>query len=122
MKQKTMKIFAILMIAMMTITVATSVYATSTGIQAPQEALNGQITANSEQINAFGGKIVGTLQAIGIVISVAILVVLGIKYMMGSAEEKAEYKKTMIPYLVGAVLIFAAVTIANAVYTAVNNF
>lgn len=36
--------------------------------------------------------------------------------MMGSAEEKAEYKKTMMPYLVGALLIFAAVTIANMVY------
>ena len=42
--------------------------------------------------------------------------VLGIKYMMGSAEEKAEYKKTMIPYVVGAILIFAATTIANAVF------
>ena len=36
--------------------------------------------------------------------------------MMGSAEEKAEYKKTMIPYVVGAILIFAAATIANAVF------
>ena len=36
--------------------------------------------------------------------------------MMGSAEEKAEYKKTMIPYLVGALLIFAATTIVNVVY------
>ena len=36
--------------------------------------------------------------------------------MMGSASEKAEYKKTMIPYLVGAILIFAASTIANVVY------
>ena len=41
--------------------------------------------------------------------------------MMGSAEEKAEYKKTMIPYLVGAVLIFLAPTIANTVYTLVKS-
>ena len=40
--------------------------------------------------------------------------------MVGSAEEKAEYKKTMIPYLVGAICIFAASTIANVVYTAVT--
>ena len=35
--------------------------------------------------------------------------------MMGSASEKAEYKKTMIPYLVGAVIIFGAGAIAQVV-------
>ena len=33
---------------------------------------------------------IGVLQTVGIVLSVVILVVLGLKYMMGSAEEKAE--------------------------------
>jgi len=41
--------------------------------------------------------------------------------MMGSAEEKAEYKKTMIPYVVGAVLIFASTTIVNIVYQLANS-
>ena len=36
--------------------------------------------------------------------------------MMGSAEEKAEYKKTLLPYVIGAVLIFAASTIAGVVF------
>ena len=38
-------------------------------------------------------------------VSVITLVVLGIKYMVGSIEERAEYKKSMIPYLIGAFLI-----------------
>ena len=50
-------------------------------------------------------------------VSVIVLLVLGIKYMIGSAEEKAEYKKTMIPYLVGAVLVFGASAIAQVVYS-----
>ena len=58
----------------------------------------------------------GIIQVVGVVIAVLVLMVLGVKYMMGSAEEKAEYKKTMIPYIVGAILIFAAATIANAIY------
>ena len=70
--------------------------------------------------DSFGGKIIGGIQAIGTIVSVGILIVLGIKYMMGSAEEKAEYKKTMIPYLVGAILVFAASTIANFVYNFVS--
>ena len=62
----------------------------------------------------------GILQTVGIVVAVVVLMVLGIKYMMGSAEEKAEYKKTMIPYVVGAILIFGATTIANMVYQFAN--
>ena len=34
---------------------------------------------------------------------------------MGSASGKAEYKKTMIPYLVGAILIFGASAITKVV-------
>lgn len=58
----------------------------------------------------------GIFQTVGIVLSVIIVLVIGIKYMMGSAEEKADYKKSMIPYLVGAALIFTASLFANIVY------
>lgn len=70
----------------------------------------------STDIQDLGNKVIGILQTVGIVLSVVILIILGIKYMMGSAEEKAEYKKTMIPYLMGAAFIFLAPTIANVVY------
>lgn len=63
-----------------------------------------------------GQKVIGVIRVIGIIISVVCLMVLGIKYMMGSSEEKAEYKKTFIPYLVGAVLLFAAAAFANSIY------
>lgn len=76
--------------------------------------------SGSSDITTLGGKIIGTIQVVGSVVAVAILVVLGIKYMMGSAEEKAEYKKTLIPYIVGAILIFAAANIASMVYKAVS--
>ena len=71
-------------------------------------------------VQDFGNRIIGILQTIGIVLSVVILIILGIKYMMGSAEEKADYKKTMIPYVIGAVCIFMAPTIANVVYNFVK--
>ena len=61
------------------------------------------------------------VQAIGSIVSVLVLVILGIKYMMGSAEEKAEYKKTLVPYIIGAGLVFAASTIAGAIYGFMNS-
>lgn len=79
-----------------------------------------KITA-SESMTDLGGKIIGAIQIIGIIIAIVVLLVLGIKYMVGSAEEKAEYKKTMMPYVVGALLIFAASTIVNLLYTVINN-
>ena len=74
------------------------------------------LTPGDGQIQSIGGKILSAVTTAGIVLSVIMLAVLGVKYMMGSAEEKAEYKKSMMPYLIGAVLIFAASTIATAVY------
>ena len=73
-------------------------------------------TTAASSVQSLGGKIMGVLQTAGVVVAVVILSVLGIKYMMGSASEKAEYKKTMIPYVVGAIFIFAATTIATIVY------
>lgn len=119
---KSKKIFIIVMtiamIFMLTLPVFAANKSTGTTTMSPSEfgsSINVSDNAKTS-ITGFGGQIVGTLQVVGTVIAVLILVVLGIKYMMGSAEEKAEYKKTMMPYLVGALLIFAAVTIANMVY------
>ena len=51
-------------------------------------------------ITTIGNSVIVVLRTVGIVASVIILMVLGIKYMMGSAEEKAEYKKNFITFIV----------------------
>ena len=63
-----------------------------------------------------GKTIVIVLQAIGIVVAVAGAIMLGLKYMMGSLEERADYKKTMIPYIVGCVMIAASTTLISIIY------
>ena len=64
-----------------------------------------------------GNGIITVLTVIGTVISVIVLIILGLKYMMGSVEERAEYKKTMMPYVIGAALVFAASAIAGMIYS-----
>lgn len=107
---KTVKILTMLAAVLLVMSIgATTVFAlTPTEIEI--------VEPTSTDIQDLGGKIIGILQTIGVVLAVVIMAVLGIKYMMGSAEEKAEYKKTMIPYIVGAACIFLAPTIANIVY------
>lgn len=64
----------------------------------------------------FANVIIGGVQAIGSIVSVLALVMIGIKYMMGSVEEKAEYKETMINYIIGAILVFAISNISAIIY------
>lgn len=102
-------------------TIATILLIVSMGSSVVYGLAPNGLTANASatgttEVQNFGQNIMGVIQVAGVVIAVIILMILGIKYMMGSAEEKAEYKKTMIPYIVGAILIFAASTIANVVY------
>lgn len=77
--------------------------------------LTGTKTSAVTGVQNIGNQIIGIITTVGVVVAVVVLLVLGIKYMMGSASEKAEYKKTMIPYLVGAILIFGASAITKVV-------
>ena len=116
MNKKLVKIFSILLMVTMLCSITLNVFALS-----PSE-----ITADSSvqtgSITTIGQKVVGILQTVGVVLSVIILIVLGIKYMMGSAEEKADYKKSMMPYIIGAALIFAASAFAQVIYGFFNGW
>lgn len=114
--KKTVKLISILLfVAMISISLTTVVSAS--GIDAANLAnqLKGNTSAAQEDVMNIGNQIIGIITAVGVVVAVVILLVLGVKYMMGSASEKAEYKKTMIPYLVGAILIFGASAITKVV-------
>lgn len=74
----------------------------------------------SDQVQNIGGTVLGIIQVIGNIAAVGILMVVGIRYMMGSAQEKAEYKKVMIPYIIGAILVFAASNLATIIYNFAN--
>ena len=70
---------------------------------------------NADEVKNIGNVIIGIVQFIGSFVSVLVLIVMGIKYMTGSVEEKAEYKKTMVPYIIGAILVFAITNILGIV-------
>ena len=67
------------------------------------------------------GKIITVINVVGVIILVAAVMILGIKYMAGSVEQRAEYKKTMMPVLIGAVLLFSLSSILNFVYTTISS-
>ena len=56
------------------------------------------------------------LLGISSVLAIVIGMILGIKYMVGSVEQKAEYKKTMMPILIGMILLFGTSWIIKILY------
>ncbi len=66
-------------------------------------------------VTSRANNIVGIIVTVGVVIAAITLTILGIKYMIGSVEERAEYKKSMIPYLIGAIFLFATSTIVGII-------
>ena len=112
MKKKVKIISTVLLIVMALTSVMSVVFATD--FSGDFDKLKPAQT--NEQVLNFGQKIVNIIQTVGIVIAVIIILVIGIQYIMGSAEQKAEYKKTMMPYLIGALLLFAGVNIVKVVY------
>lgn len=73
-------------------------------------------TAFTNKVNV----IIGIVQVVGTIVSVLALIILGIKFMIGSAEEKADYKQWMIYYVIGAILVFAISNISAIIYNTVK--
>ena len=115
--KKSMKIVSILMMAIMMIMVATPVLAVDPG--SAIDSINPSYGGNSD-ITDKVGKIIGFLQWAGAIAGVLIITIFGIKYMMGSLEEKAEYKKSMIPFIVGVIVLIAAPQIAKLIFSIVT--
>ena len=112
MNKKVFKVLATILMIMFIVSIAV----TSFALTPNQIVASGNVTG-SKEITSLGKSIVGILRTVGVVLSVVVLIIIGIKYMMGSAEEKAEYKKTLMPYVIGAALVFAASAIAGIVFS-----
>ncbi len=115
--KKSMKIISILMMAIMMIMVATPVFADVDPGKAIDDVKSKVSYGGNKDFTAKVGKIIGFLQWAGAIAGVLIITIFGIKYMMGSLEEKAEYKKTMIPFIVGAIVLIAAPQIAKLIFS-----
>lgn len=56
-------------------------------------------------------QILSVLIPLGTIVAVLMAAYLGIKFMTGSAEDQAKVKETLIPYVVGCIVVFGGFTI-----------
>lgn len=72
----------------------------------------------TSKVTNAGGSILAVVQVIGISCGVICLIILGIKYMYSSTNDKATIKEKLIPYLIGAIIMFGG----TGILTLVANF
>ena len=116
---KSIKVKKIISVCLLLIMIISTINTIVMAIVPPNQISGDKADAEimtDQTIEKTGKNFITILRAIGIVLSVVILIVVGIKYMLGSAEQKSEYKKTLVPYIIGAALIFAASIFAQVIY------
>ena len=72
-------------------------------------------TSGTETATKIGNQILGIIYVVGVIISVAVIMIVGIKYIIASPEGKADIKGQAVPYIIGAILTFGSVSIAKAI-------
>lgn len=112
MKNKTLKIIAVLLIAIALITLSTTIVRATTGFEPIEPKPAG--TAG-EKVTNTAGQILTIVRIVGMAVAVIMLTILGIKYVAASPNEKADYKKGMSVYVVGAVLLFGASALLSVI-------
>lgn len=117
MRKKSCQLYIIIIFALIIFILLFSNSSMGSGpIDDPNSFKPGAITNNDiNVITSKSNQIIGAITTIGVIVSAITLGILGIKYMIGSVEEKAEYKKSMIPYIIGSVFLFATSSILSII-------
>lgn len=110
--KKTVKILAVVLLAITLITFSTNVFAGDVAFS----ELTPNYTGDTSGLTNKANNVMGLIRNIAIIASVIILMVLGVKYMLGSVEEKAEYKKSFMPLIIGIILVVSATTLASFLF------
>ena len=78
---------------------------------------------NGKDIEVVGDKVgvvLGAIRNASVITAVLVIMGLGVKYILGSVEEKAEYKKSMLPVVIGIVLAASGITIVFYIYNVIS--
>jgi len=117
--KKSIKIISILMMIAIILMASTSVFAADkldAGTVLQKVDITTPTESDTSGVMDIVNKVLGYLQWAAIIATVIIVTILGIKYMMGSLEEKAAYKKSMIPLIVGCLVAIGATTITKFLF------
>lgn len=99
------KIIIPILIIMLVLAMTTPVFADTINFDKLKDINNPTGTGALAQAS---GKVIGIMYVIAMIVSIGMLLVIGIKYITSSPDQKADLKARAVPYLIGAALIFGA--------------
>ncbi len=77
---------------------------------------------DEEALRDTSSYIYNVLFTIAVVLAFVIGMIIGIQFIMGSVDEKAKIKETLVPYVIGVFIIFSAFGIWKIVMSIGNSF
>lgn len=115
--KKKMQIIGIMIVAFIAIM--------STNVEAATDINTGDFSgvvgiANGSNITTLGGMVFRTVQMTGIGIALIYITILGAKYMLSSVEARADIKKKLVPFVIGAAIFFGFSIIMNFIFELAN--
>lgn len=72
-------------------------------------------TSATKKVSGAIATIITIIRIVGVCIAIVMLLSIAMKYMTAAAGEKAEIKKSAVQYVVGAIVLFAAVGILGII-------
>ena len=69
------------------------------------------------EVTDIGGTVVNWIWGISIVVAIIVLMITGLKFIVGSTQEKAKYKESLIPLVVGVLILVFATTIVKILFS-----
>ena len=122
------KVIEIIFILLLTVTLITFITPNYVNADTPREIdpsdwkpsdLN---PGDVQEITDSAKVIVSFIRYMGIVVSIIALLILGMKFMVGSVEERAEYKKSMKAFLIGVLIFFALSQVLALIIDVASSF
>lgn len=121
---KTMKILTVMLLAItLVMFFSSNVLAASTSkasglISNIEKATNdAEGKVDTGKFVTTAGRIIVLLRNFSIIAGVILIIVLGVKYMMGSVEQKSDYQKSFVPLVIGIILVIGATSIASFLFS-----
>lgn len=116
--KKNIKVILIMIMFVFTIN---NIYATGVFSNSDiQEALNEN--SGSPTLNAATRGAWSLIKNILQVTSIGVVIFCGVRYMIASAEQKADIKKSMVPLVIGATIVFASTTVIQFIVAIAGEF
>lgn len=121
MNKKVFKIISIMLMVAMIVACVSSVALGRENITTRKYTTYTDNTGAANSAQRIVGTLIDVFQVVGVGVAIIMLVMLAIKYLSAAPNEKAEIKKSVSIYVLGAVLLFAAAGVLEIVQAFAKN-